>query len=208
MPHSNRSSCSPGLREPPKQAADELLLSRPSMPRSKPSRSYASLRTFTTRRPRPTVASIADVFVGSLVLAGFCHEHSPRGRGLSTMSSSTSEQHLRRYRIKSVAGHSEPPAVRRLSPVQPSRSRSGLSTASARNADDPYDQNYTKSAMGETPGDHSVHPVSTLKDDGDEESREQLREQQVDSIRPSHSDAGTEREENTQTSQMLGAEEE
>lgn len=206
MPHPNRSSCSPGLRDPPKQAADELLLSRPSMFRSKPSHSHASLRTFTTRRPRPTIASIADVFVGSLVLAGFCQEHSPRGRGLSTMSPSTSGQRLRRYRIKSVAGRNELPAGRRLSPVQPSRSRSSLSAASARIADDPCDQNYTKTAVKEKAGDHSVNPLSTLKDDGDEESREQLGEQQVDSIRPSHWDTGLEQKEHTQASQTSGAE--
>ncbi|KAJ5105448.1 hypothetical protein NUU61_002795 [Penicillium alfredii] len=114
MSDPNRSSSSPSLRNLPKQAWDELVFSRTqSMSSSNPSPSNASIRRL-SRRPRPSVASIADAFVGSLVLASFCHEHSPHARGLSTISLGASENRLRRVRDKSVADRRELPPGRRL----------------------------------------------------------------------------------------------
>ncbi|KAF9887852.1 hypothetical protein FE257_009512 [Aspergillus nanangensis] len=64
----------------------------------------ASVRRLGPRRIRPTVASIADVFVGSLVMAGYCREHSPRGRGLSTMSiNMNSPDTMARWRKRQAA---------------------------------------------------------------------------------------------------------
>ncbi|KAJ5474576.1 hypothetical protein N7475_004142 [Penicillium sp. IBT 31633x] len=74
------------------------------MPPSKPPSHNPSARRLCPRRPRPSVASIADIFVGSLVLASFCHEHSPGRRGLSTMSYSPSDQNLQRFRSKGATG--------------------------------------------------------------------------------------------------------
>ncbi|KAL4888997.1 hypothetical protein BDV59DRAFT_187316 [Aspergillus ambiguus] len=87
MPHPNRSQSSPNLRLPPSQSADTCFSSiSASMSRPEPFSYNASVRRFGSRRARPSVASIADLFVGSLVMAGYCREHSPRGRGLSTIS--------------------------------------------------------------------------------------------------------------------------
>ncbi|KAJ5673859.1 hypothetical protein N7462_009298 [Penicillium macrosclerotiorum] len=137
MPHPNRSPSSPSLRDPPKQVSGELHLSRPSMSPSNPSPLRASVRRFPSRGARPTVASIADLFVGSLVLAGFCHEHSPRtrARSLSTLPLKKSEHHLQRFRCKAMANRGQLPVGERWeytgSVAQPSRARSWLSTASA-----------------------------------------------------------------------------
>ncbi len=88
-----------------KQAFDELpLFLQTSMPPSKPPSHNPSARRLCSRRPRPSVASIADIFVGSLVLASFCHEHSPGRRGLSTISYSPSDQNLQRFRSKGTTG--------------------------------------------------------------------------------------------------------
>lgn len=101
MPHPNRSPSSPSLRIHPKQALDELPLFRQtSMPPSKPISHTSSVRRLCPRRPRPSVASIADIFVGSLVLASFCHEHSPNRRGLSTVAWSASDHNLRKFQGK------------------------------------------------------------------------------------------------------------
>ncbi|KAE8144843.1 hypothetical protein BDV25DRAFT_165948 [Aspergillus avenaceus] len=91
MPHPNRFQSSSNLRLPPSQSSDTCLFSN-CQSMSKPgSFSYnASLRRLGSRRPRPSAASIADIFVSSLVMAGHCREHSPRGRGLSTMSTKSS----------------------------------------------------------------------------------------------------------------------
>ncbi|KAI9042525.1 pentatricopeptide repeat protein [Aspergillus affinis] len=94
MPPPNRSQSSPNLRIPSSQGLDTRLpLQRSSMATPEPfaHNASASVRRFKSRRPRPTVASIADLFVGSLVLAGYCHDHSPRGRGLSTIATKTGE---------------------------------------------------------------------------------------------------------------------
>lgn len=87
MPHPNRSQSSPNLRLPPSQGVDTCLPSNSgSMSKPEPFAYNASIRRLGSRRARPSVASIADIFVGSLVMAGYCREHSPRGRGLSTIS--------------------------------------------------------------------------------------------------------------------------
>ncbi|KAK1143089.1 hypothetical protein N8T08_006973 [Aspergillus melleus] len=96
MPPPNRSQSSPNLRLPSSQGLDTRLpLQQSSMATPEPfaHNASASVRRFKSRRPRPTIASIADLFVGSLVLAGYCHEHSPRGRGLSTIATKTSGEH-------------------------------------------------------------------------------------------------------------------
>ncbi|CAG8883760.1 unnamed protein product [Penicillium nalgiovense] len=113
MPHSNRSPSSPSLRIHPKQALDELPLFRQtSMPPSKPPSHTSSVRRLCTRRPRPSVASIADIFVGSLVLASFCHEHSPNRRGLSTVAWSASDHNLQKFQSKGANGRRQLPPRR------------------------------------------------------------------------------------------------
>ncbi|KAJ5485015.1 hypothetical protein N7539_005003 [Penicillium diatomitis] len=96
---------------------------------------HAPARRFSSRRIRPFVASIADIFVGSLVLAGFCSEHAPQRRHFSMVSSRVSEVELRRPRANAVPG----PGRRQLAAgkrwghlgpaMQPSRSRSWVSAA-------------------------------------------------------------------------------
>lgn len=113
MPHPNRSPSSPSLRIHPKQALDELpLLRQTSMPPSKPPSHTSSVRRLCPRRPRPSVASIADIFVGSLVLASFCHEHSPNRRGLSTVAWSASDHSLRKFQGKGATGRRQLPPRR------------------------------------------------------------------------------------------------
>lgn len=135
MPPPNRFPSSPSLRDLPKQFSGERVSSQSSMSQSKSSRYHVSPCRFTSHRIRPSVASIADIFVGSLVLAGFCNEHAPQRRKLSTVSLRASGPHLQRLRGKDVAGHEN----RQLatgqrwehlgSTMQPSRSRSWISTA-------------------------------------------------------------------------------
>ncbi|KAJ6031241.1 hypothetical protein N7540_001973 [Penicillium herquei] len=133
MPHLNRSLSSPSLRDPSKSVLDELSSRNiHSMSHSRPPSSRSStIRSFSARRPRPSVASIADIFVSSLVLAGFCHEHSPRGRGLSTLALRASEPNVRRHRRRDGTIHEETAVQRqwqfsRLS-VQQSQPRSWFS---------------------------------------------------------------------------------
>ncbi|KAJ0420720.1 hypothetical protein BJY00DRAFT_283402 [Aspergillus carlsbadensis] len=88
MPHPNQSQCSPQLRSPHSQGSQtRLSSSSESMHTSASLLSNAAVRrTRFPRRSRPGATSIADIFVQSLVAAGYCHNHSPRGRGLSTVS--------------------------------------------------------------------------------------------------------------------------
>ncbi|KAJ6094890.1 hypothetical protein N7467_002403 [Penicillium canescens] len=79
-----------------------------------------SVRRICSRRPRPSVASIADIFVGSLVLASFCHEHSPRRRGFATISWSPSYRNLQSIRGKGMTSRGQ------LSQIQPEYSSSRL----------------------------------------------------------------------------------
>lgn len=128
MPQPNPFPSSPSLRDPSKQALDERFLSRPKpMSRPKPSPFHNSIRRFSSRRPRPSVASIADIFVGSLVVAGFCREHSPRNRGLSTLPLATPGRNLQRSGSQSVASRAQALDRRRLQcsgSLAQSRSRS------------------------------------------------------------------------------------
>lgn len=86
-----------------------------------------SVRRLCPRRSRPSVASIADIFVGSLVLASFCHEHSPSRRGISTVSSGSSDRTLQRFRSKGALCRQQlsrhPPEYSKpsLNPSQPKR---------------------------------------------------------------------------------------
>lgn len=193
MPHPNRSPSSPGLRDPPKQAADELRLPRRLVPRSKSFRYTILIRTFSSRPPRPTVASIADLFASSLVLAGFCHEHSPRNRRLSTMPSRISEQHLREYHYNPVNGRDQKSIKRRLeysrSSTQRSRSRSWLSTAQVRNEGLTFDQNYTCTSLENDTGDNANRMLSGKKEDADGRSHEQSEDPRPLSISPSKSNS-------------------
>ncbi|KAJ5665778.1 uncharacterized protein N7477_008226 [Penicillium maclennaniae] len=121
-------------------------------------------------RPRPSVASIADIFVGSLVLAGFCHDHSPRGRSISTISLRPPETHLRRLRGKNLAGCGQMPAGRRVeysrTSVQASRSRLWLSTGLAQKpVDDSHEHNRAKLPTRMRLGDYED---SSLSDPGED----------------------------------------
>ncbi|KAL2801466.1 hypothetical protein BJX66DRAFT_289893 [Aspergillus keveii] len=88
MPHPNQSQCSPQLRSPPSQGSETRFpSSSESMHTSASLLSNAAVRrTRFPRHSRPGATSIADIFVQSLVAAGYCHKHAPRGRGLSTVS--------------------------------------------------------------------------------------------------------------------------
>ncbi|OJJ71348.1 hypothetical protein ASPBRDRAFT_44272 [Aspergillus brasiliensis CBS 101740] len=87
MPPPNRYQNSTDLRLPPSQRLDTSLPTRhTSMSNSEPFSYNASFRRLSSRRARPTAASLADLFVSSLVMAGYCHEHTPRARGISTIS--------------------------------------------------------------------------------------------------------------------------
>ncbi|PYH36453.1 pentatricopeptide repeat protein [Aspergillus neoniger CBS 115656] len=87
MPPPNRYQNSTDLRLLPSQRLDTSLPSRhTSMSNSEPFSYNASFRRLSSRRARPTAASLADLFVSSLVMAGYCHEHTPRARGISTIS--------------------------------------------------------------------------------------------------------------------------
>ncbi|PYH47478.1 pentatricopeptide repeat protein [Aspergillus saccharolyticus JOP 1030-1] len=94
MPPSTRFSSSPNLR-PLSQPLDTCLSFHHSSMSKPDSCSYnTSLRRFASRRPRLNAASIADVFVGSLVIAGYCREHSPRGRAFSTLPQKSSRGNI------------------------------------------------------------------------------------------------------------------
>ncbi|KAJ5176268.1 uncharacterized protein N7482_002145 [Penicillium canariense] len=198
MPPHTRSPSSPSLRDPPKQALDELLLSRPSMSHPKSSPSHASVRRFSTRRLRPSVASIADIFVGSLVLAGFCHEHTPRHRSLSTIPMNMSEKCLQRYRGKGVTYHGQHSAGRRWEntgcSVQSSRARSWLSTALLPAEEQSPAQNYTKSIESQQRGGSKDGVRSVSREAADEEPPRQNWPRLLDSATDTESPANQSKE--------------
>ncbi|KAJ5112281.1 hypothetical protein N7532_000326 [Penicillium argentinense] len=137
MSHPNRFPSSPSLRGSSKQAANELHLT--PMPRPKSSTSHVAARRFFSRRPHPSVASIADLFVGSLILAGYCHEHSPRARSLSMVSSRAPGRQFRNYHSGGFVDLQTPPAPKHSSWKNPgsswpqlSQHQSRLSSATAR----------------------------------------------------------------------------
>ncbi|PYH95185.1 hypothetical protein BO71DRAFT_449612 [Aspergillus ellipticus CBS 707.79] len=100
MPHPNRYQSSPELRLLSSQRSDTSLPTRYTSMSTPDSFSYnASIRRLGSRRARPSAASIADMFVGSLVLAGYCRDHGPRTRGLSTMpANATGNNNMGRWR--------------------------------------------------------------------------------------------------------------
>ncbi|KAJ5931553.1 hypothetical protein N7516_006042 [Penicillium verrucosum] len=110
------------------------------MPPSKPPSHTSSVRRLCPRRPRPSVASIADIFVGSLVLASFCHEHSPNRRGLSTVAWSASDHSLRKFQGKGATGRRQLPPRRQpeysSSRFQLSQPKRWISNGLARTNDD------------------------------------------------------------------------
>ncbi|KAL4809025.1 hypothetical protein BDV18DRAFT_133765 [Aspergillus unguis] len=91
MPQPNNFQSPPHPRYHPSQGSITGLPSEPR-PMRNPASFFtnASVRHISSRRARPVATSIADVFVCSLVMAGYCHEHTPRGRSLSTVSTKVS----------------------------------------------------------------------------------------------------------------------
>lgn len=165
MPHPNRSPSSPSLRIHPKQALDELPLFRQtSMPPSKPPSHTSSVRRLCSRRPRPSVASIADIFVGSLVLASFCHEHSPNRRGLSTVAWSASDYNLRKFQGKGATGRRQLPPRRQAeyssSRFHLSQPKRLISNGLARTNDDNREEyNIETESREETETDNDYIPL-------------------------------------------------
>ncbi|RDW57081.1 pentatricopeptide repeat protein [Aspergillus mulundensis] len=92
MPQPNKSQSPPHLRSLPAQGSSRGLPSDPEPMRHQASfLSNASVRRIgSSPRARPVATSVADIFIRSLVVAGYCHEHSPRSRGISTTSAKTS----------------------------------------------------------------------------------------------------------------------
>lgn len=147
------------------------------MSSSKYTHCHTSARAF-SRCPRPTVASIADVFVSSLVLATLCHEHSPRVRQFSTASSRTSEQHLRRYRLKGFTGADQlPNGSTSHPPAQPSRTRSWLSAGLAHSDDVSFQQNCTATTFKKKIRENSDGTPSSLERGAEGSAEETTREQ-------------------------------
>ncbi|PYI06633.1 hypothetical protein BO78DRAFT_343215 [Aspergillus sclerotiicarbonarius CBS 121057] len=104
MPPPNRYQSSPDLRLPPSQRLDTSLPARYTSMSTPDSFSYnASIRRLGSRRPRPTAASLADLFVSSLVMAGYCHEHAPRARRLSTLSMNNTGGNMVRWQDRRLA---------------------------------------------------------------------------------------------------------
>ncbi|KAL4964761.1 pentatricopeptide repeat protein [Aspergillus stella-maris] len=97
MHQPNKSQSPPHLRSPPSQGSNTgFLLDSKHMREPGSYFANAPLRRFgSPRRCRPAATSIADLFVRSLVIAGYCQEHSPRIRCLSTLSPKASRSHRR-----------------------------------------------------------------------------------------------------------------
>lgn len=130
MPRPNKfpeSYYHPSLRLCSKQDLDPSFLPKSNfMPNSEPPSYNVPFRRFNPRRPRPSVASVADIFVTSLVMAGFCHEHSPHGRGLSTMSMAATEGNVARWRSVGVADNRLPLSRNRLGYLSSRAEREGM----------------------------------------------------------------------------------
>ena len=154
--------------------------SRPLLPRSYP------VRSFSTRRPRPSVASIADVFVGSLVLAGFCHEHSPRGQTFSTLAIRASEPNLRELRKSSRQYSGAPPTQRHLGisgyAVQQSRRGSWFSHALAASESSPPENPKSPSSTKEDETKDKHYVLPRLPEVPDTSSHSRLEDRFFDSI--------------------------
>ncbi|RJE27094.1 pentatricopeptide repeat protein [Aspergillus sclerotialis] len=84
------------------------------MLRSKPSPYNAPVRRLASRGARPTVASITDLFVSSLVMASFCADHSPRGQSSSANFINSSKSDTRRWRRGHITNSRPLPPRKRL----------------------------------------------------------------------------------------------
>ncbi|KAL4927171.1 pentatricopeptide repeat protein [Aspergillus undulatus] len=141
-----------------------------------------------SRRGRPAATSIADIFVRSLVIAGYCQEHSPRSRCLSTMSMRASTGETRNWEDRCVGK-----SLRRLQSGSPSsflsriegigmycsRTQRMLNSSVAQRVAiyDPDDHRIDQTSAGQSPrtanGDHvrdlgeGARPPRRLKTDPD-----------------------------------------
>ncbi|KAL4944936.1 hypothetical protein BDV06DRAFT_186171 [Aspergillus oleicola] len=97
MHQPNKSQSPPHLRSPPSQEPNTgLPIDSKHMREPGSCFANASVRRIgPPRRCRPAATSIAEIFVRSLVIAGYCQEHSPRSRCLSTLSTKASRGHRR-----------------------------------------------------------------------------------------------------------------
>lgn len=136
------------------------------MPHPKPSQSRVSIRRFSSRHTRPSIVSVADLFVGSLILAGYCHDHSPRCRNLSAIPPRIPGSQLRTYRRESVTdgdNHSTPKPWAYSGPwprLQLSQDRSQLSTVGAR-AGEEHDSNHISIRTPKDTGRKDAEGAST-----------------------------------------------
>ncbi|OOF97822.1 hypothetical protein ASPCADRAFT_205086 [Aspergillus carbonarius ITEM 5010] len=160
MPPPNRYQSSPDLRLPPSQRLDTSLPARfTSMPTPDSFSYNASIRRLGSRRARPSAASLADLFVSSLVVAGYCHEHAPRARGLSTVSMNTTGGNMVRWQDRRLAHRRQLSSKHRLDCLgssagglhHPSAQRMINSGVALRVEDDDGDENCFASSPSEGP---------------------------------------------------------
>ncbi|KAL4785726.1 hypothetical protein BJX76DRAFT_157925 [Aspergillus varians] len=114
------------------------------------------------RRARPVATSIADIFVRSLAIAGYCHEHSPRTRGLSTMPTKASKGVTRNWEDGGVGRSSRrfparnpPSSLSRIESLGVYRSRTqrmfNSSIAQRLEIYDPDDHRIDQTSTNQTP---------------------------------------------------------
>lgn len=162
------------------------------MPHPKLLPSSISTRRFSSRRPRPSIASIADLFLGSLVLAGYCHEHSPRCRGLSTISTKTPGYQVRTFRRDSVTDGEHQPAQKpwQYSGSWPrqqlSQHRSQLSTANTRVGKGHTIEDNDKRELKETCGREDEIVSTSLESPENRRSISTIWNQYFDAKTPNH----------------------
>ncbi|KAL4978049.1 hypothetical protein BDW66DRAFT_130874 [Aspergillus desertorum] len=92
MPQPNKSQSPPHLRSLSSEGSIKGLSfdSKPMRHQTFFFSNVSVRRLGSSQRARPAAISIADIFVRSLVVAGYCHKHSPRSRGISTMPAKAS----------------------------------------------------------------------------------------------------------------------
>ncbi|KAL4921245.1 hypothetical protein BDW62DRAFT_175270 [Aspergillus aurantiobrunneus] len=163
MPHPNKSQSPPHLRYLPSQGSITGVLFDP-----KPMRNPAFFfpnRIGSSRRSRPVATSIADIFVRSLVMAGYCHEHSPPSRGLSTMSRKAGRGMARSCEDKGVErssrwfpARSSPGSLSRIESLGEYRSRTQrMSNSSVAQRLEIYDPNNHRIDQASTQPSHRTH---------------------------------------------------
>ncbi|KAL4906485.1 hypothetical protein BDW74DRAFT_150515 [Aspergillus multicolor] len=174
MPQPNQSQSPPHLRLLRLQRSTTGSPSDPEPMRHQSSFfSNASVRRIgSSPRARPVATSIADIFIRSLVVAGFCREHSPRSRGFSTTSAkaswgSTRDRALGRGRRLDPAKHL-PRFISRVERLGVHRSKTQkifASTAAQRvevpdSEDSRINEPTTLQTLHETPNDYArlKHP--------------------------------------------------